>query len=96
MTSYIIFTQVQTTDAEELKTYSQAASATMEGHAGTMLALYSRQEVLEGPEVEGVIILAFPSFDEAKAWYDSPAYRAAREHRFKGAEYHVMIVEGLS
>ena len=96
MTAYVIFIQEQTTNLEELETYSQAAPATMEGHAGTMLALDGRQEVLEGPEVEGAVIIAFPSLDEAKAWYDSPAYRAAREHRFKGAKYRVMIVEGLS
>ena len=52
-------------------------------------------EVLEGPEVEGVVILEFPSFDEAKAWYDSPAYREVREHRFRGADYRAVIVEGI-
>ena len=96
MTAYVIFIQEQTTNLEELKTYEQAAPATMEGHAGTMLVLAGRQEVLEGPEVESATIIAFPSLDEAKAWYDSPAYRAVREHRFKGAKYRVMIVEGLS
>ncbi len=40
-------------------------------------------------------IVEFPSFDEAKAWYDSPAYREAREHRFKGADYRVVIVQGV-
>jgi Domain of unknown function (DUF1330) len=32
----------------------------------------------------------------AKAWYNSPAYREAREHRFKGAEYRVVIVQGMT
>jgi uncharacterized protein (DUF1330 family) len=58
-------------------------------------ALYGRQEVLEGPEVEGVVILSFPSFEEAKAWYDSPAYREARKHRFQGADYSAVLVEGV-
>ena len=60
-----------------------------------MLAAYGRQEVLEGPEVEGVVILEFPSFDDAKTWYDSPAYRKVREHRFRGTEYLAVIVEGV-
>ena len=51
--------------------------------------------MLEDPEVEGVVILEFPSFDEAKAWYDSPAYREVREHRFRGADYRAVIVEGV-
>jgi uncharacterized protein (DUF1330 family) len=51
--------------------------------------------VLEGAAVEGVVILEFPTFDGAKAWYDSPADRAAREDRFNGADYRVVIVEGV-
>jgi uncharacterized protein (DUF1330 family) len=37
----------------------------------------------------------FPTFEAAKAWYDSPAYREAREHRFKGANYRAFIVQGV-
>jgi len=44
----------------------------MAGHAITPLAIYGRQEVLEGAKVEGLAILEFPSFDEGKLWYDSP------------------------
>jgi uncharacterized protein (DUF1330 family) len=68
--------------------------ASFEDHPITIHASYGRQEVLEGPEVEGVIILTFPSFEEAKAWYDIPAYREARQHRFQGAEYRAVLVEG--
>ena len=67
----------------------------MAGHRMSVLAAYGRQEVLEGPDAEGVVIVEFPSFEEAKAWYESPAYRDAREHRFRGADYRAMIVEGV-
>jgi hypothetical protein len=58
-------------------------------------ALYGKYGALEGPEVQGVVILEFPSVADAKAYYDSPAYREAREHRFKAADYRVLIVEGV-
>jgi uncharacterized protein (DUF1330 family) len=51
--------------------------------------------VLEGAAVEGVVILEFPTFDEAKAWYDSLVYREVREHRYKGADYRAIIVQGV-
>ena len=95
MSAYIIFMRERTRDPSEFETYSKKAPAAMVGHAVTPLAIYGRQEVLEGLEVEGVAILEFPSFDEAKAWYDSPAYREAREHRFRGADYRAIIVESL-
>ena len=85
---------VFTRDAAELGTYSEKVGATLAGHPVTVLAAYGRHEVLEGPDVEGVVILEFLTFAEAKAWYDSPAYRNVREHRFRGTDYRAVIVEG--
>ena len=72
MATYIVFTRESTRDAAELETYSQQVGDTLTGHPVTVLAAYGRHEVLEGPDVEGVVILEFPSFDEAAAWYDQP------------------------
>ena len=95
MATYMVFIRESTSNQSELQTYSQKVGDTLSGHPVTVLAAYGRQEVVEGPEVEGVVILEFPSFDEAKAWYDSPAYREVREHRFRGADYRAVIVEGI-
>ena len=76
--TYIVFTRESTRDASELEIYSQNVGPTLAGHPVTVLAAYGRHEVLEGPGVEGVVILEFPSFDEAMAWYDSrPIARCA-------------------
>jgi uncharacterized protein (DUF1330 family) len=95
MATYMVFTRESTKNAAELETYSEKVGPTLAGHPVTVLAAYGRHEVVEGPDVEGVVILEFPSFAAAKAWYDSPAYRAVREHRFRGAEYRAVIVEGV-
>ena len=95
MAAYVVFVRDRTNNPSELATYSQKVGSALAGHPVTVLAAYGRHEVLEGPAVEGVVILEFPSFDEAKAWYDSPAYREVREHRFKGADYRAVIIEGL-
>lgn len=93
--AYVILVRDRMIDAEEFAVYGQKAREARGGHAVTPLAFYGRQEVLEGPQVEGAVILRFPSFAEAQAWYHSPAYQAALQHRLKGAEYRVMIVEGV-
>ena len=85
MPAYAVFIRESTRDAAELATYSRKVGGALAGHPVTVLAAYGRHEVLEGPDVEGVVILEFPTLDAAKAWYDSPAYRAVREHRFRGA-----------
>jgi uncharacterized protein (DUF1330 family) len=94
MAAYAVFIRESTRDTSELATYSQKVGRTLAAHPVKVLAAYGPQEVLEGPEVEGVVILEFPSLDAAKAWYDSPAYREVREHRFRGADYRAVIVEG--
>jgi uncharacterized protein (DUF1330 family) len=94
MAAYAVFIRESTSNPAELATYSKKVGATLAGHPVKVLAAYGPQEVLEGPEVEGVVILEFPSLQAAKAWYDSPAYRQVREHRFKGSTYRAVIVEG--
>ena len=95
MATYMVFTRESTSNPSELETYMQKVGDTLTGHPIKVLAAYGRQEVVEGPEVEGVVILEFPSFEAAKAWYDSPAYREVREHRFRGAVYRGVLIEGV-
>ena len=93
--AYVIFTRERTRDAAELRAYSQKSRASLAGHPVNALAVYGRHEVLEGPQTEGVVVIRFPSFAAAKTWYDSPAYREARKHRFAGSDYRAVIVEGV-
>jgi uncharacterized protein (DUF1330 family) len=95
MSAYLIFTREETLDEAELKIYWNKIRATFAGHPVKVLVNYGRLEVLEGDPVEGVVIAEFPSFDAAKAWYESPAYQAIRPHRIKGAIYSGLVVEGV-
>jgi uncharacterized protein (DUF1330 family) len=95
MATYIVLIRESTRNPSELEAYAPKSQASLAGHPIKVLAAFGRHEVLEGPEVEGAVILEFPSFEEAKAWYDSPAYREAREYRFRGADDRSVIVEGL-
>lgn len=94
MATYLVFTRIRTTDQAEMDVYARMSGATMKGHAATPLVAYGAQEVLEGPPHEGMVVLSFADRDAALAWYDSPAYREARAHRFAGADYQVTLVEG--
>ena len=95
MSAYLIFTREKTLDEAELKIYWDNIRTTFAGHKVKVLVNYGRHEVLEGDLVEGIVIAEFPSFDAAKAWYESPAYQAIRPHRFKGAIYSGVVVEGV-
>lgn len=59
-------------------------------------ALYGAQTPLHGEAPDGVVVMEFPTVEDAKAWYDSPRYREARVYRQKAAKHRDIIVEGFS
>ena len=96
MAAYIIATREKTRNAAELAEYKKSVPATFQEHPVVVRAINGRCEVLEGPALEDVVILEFPSYEEAKAWYQSPAYQAARAHGFQGADYRFILTEGTA
>lgn len=95
MPAFMVFIREKTLDKSELEAYWAKIRSTLEGHPIKILAAYGRHVTLEGPEVEGVVVAEFPSIEDARAWYDSPAYQVAAQHRFRGAIYRGLIVEGV-
>lgn len=87
------------TDPQAMQTYSamnrQNAGAFVARYGIKPLAVYGATEAFEGENPDGVIILEFPSADDARAWYGSPEYQAALPHRKRGAEYRALLIEGL-
>jgi len=59
------------------------------------LVAYGELQAVEGAAPDGVVVLKFPSAEEAMAWYHSPAYQAALPHRLRAARYRGFLVEGL-
>jgi uncharacterized protein (DUF1330 family) len=96
MSAYVIFVRDRITDPQEFSQYEQSAGAAAAGHPLTPLAFYGALDTLEGPPVDGAVVLEFPTVADARAWYESPLYQQALVHRLKGAEYRVFIVEGLA
>ena len=95
MPAFMVFIREKTLDQSELEAYWSKIRATLEGHPIKILAAYGQHVTLEGPGVEGVVVAEFPSVEEARAWYDSPVYQEVAQHRFRGAVYRGLIVEGV-
>src|SRR6202035_3582935 len=78
MVAYVIFIKERTHNQGELDLYKEMAPAALAGHPITFRIAHGHKEVVEGPDFEDVMMLEFPTFREARAWYDSPAYQAAK------------------
>ena len=84
-------------DPAEMAQYQRLNRENVAALGATMkpLVIYGAIDALEGPAPDGVLVLQFATVEDAKAWYDSPAYQAALPHRKAAASYRAMIVQGL-
>lgn len=93
--AYAIVIRERTRDAAKIEEYRKLVPATFKTHPATFLARNGRFEVLEGAKSDAVVIIEFPSYEAAEAWYHSPEYQAAREVRRQAGDYHFILTEGL-
>ncbi|MDR3023487.1 DUF1330 domain-containing protein [Chryseobacterium sp.] len=95
MPAYIVFTRIKTLNIKELEIYWAMIQETMKGYPIEVLVPYGNFEVLEGREIEGIVIARFPNMESAKDWYNSKPYQKAAKHRQEGALYDGILVEGI-
>jgi uncharacterized protein (DUF1330 family) len=95
MVAYVVFTRERMRNPDEYERYREKARPAANGHPLKPLTVYGKHETLEGPAIEGAVILEFPTVEAAKEYYLSPAYQDAVRHRFLAADYRVFIVEGM-
>lgn len=98
MTAAYIIVDMQITDMEQYKQYMAAAPAAVAAAGGEYLVRGGRFEVMEGNwQPARVAMLRFPSFEQAKAFYDCELYRQARTKRAGATQFFNMIlVEGVA
>jgi uncharacterized protein (DUF1330 family) len=98
MTPAYIIVDMQITDMEQYKQYMAAAPAAVKAAGGEYLVRGGRFEVMEGNwQPARVAMLRFPSFEQAKAFYDGELYKAARARRAGATQFFNMIlVEGVT
>jgi uncharacterized protein (DUF1330 family) len=79
----------------EMEIYSKSNRENIGDFKLKPLAIYGKLEAMEGEAPDGVVLLEFPTVEDAKTWYFSSGYQAAAEHRKKGANYRVFMIEGV-
>ena len=87
---------VDVTDPEGYRAYAEQVVATVAAHGGRYLARAGRCELLEGEGQPGrLVILEFPSYEAARAWYRSADYERIKPLRLANSRGQVVITDGL-
>lgn len=82
-------------DPEAMAEYQRLTRKNAGDHNLKPLVVYGNISPLEGNAPDGLVMLEFPTVEDAKAWYNSPGYQAALPYRLKAASHRALIVEGL-
>ena len=94
MSGYII-AHVDVTNPTQYEEYKKLSSAAMQAHGAEVCVRGGQVAVLEGDWAPTrVIVLKFPTFEQAKAYHDSVEYRKARDSRAGAAVMRMIAVEG--
>jgi uncharacterized protein (DUF1330 family) len=95
MPAYVIF-DIHVDDPDAYAPYREPAGASVEQYGGRYIARGGAAEVLEGDwDIDRLVILEFPSMDEARAWYRSPEYQEVLPIRHGASHGRGVLLEGL-
>lgn len=96
MAAYMIFIREgKIFDPAKMDAYRNSNRNDTHDYRLSPLVVYGDLETLEGKAADGIVVLQFPTMDDARRWYYSPGYQSAAEHRKRAADYRVFLVEGI-
>jgi uncharacterized protein (DUF1330 family) len=96
-TAYLI-SEVDAMDSAGLQKYGAKVPETLapfNGHYHFLVRGGGKTQALEGEPPKGIVVIAFDSVENARAWYDSPAYQAIKSIRLSSTKGRMFIVEGV-
>ena len=96
MAAYVI-ADIKISDEPQYAQYRALSPAAVAASGGEFVVRGGRHETLEGNwKPNRMVMLKFPTYDQARAFYDSELYRAARAKRAGATEYfNLIVVEGV-
>jgi uncharacterized protein (DUF1330 family) len=94
--AYVI-AEVDVTDPALYEEYKKLVPATVAKYGGRFAVRGGAVDAKEGGwKPSRLVVLEFPSMEQARKWYDSPEYAPALAMRLKAANARLILVEGAA
>ena len=96
MAAYVIV-DLTVTDLPTMEEYRQQVPATVAKYGGRFLVRGGAHQTIEGDwKPNRVVVLEFPSLEQARRWYDSEEYREPKAMRLRAGRANMIMVEGVA
>ena len=94
MAAYVVG-EIEVTDQATYDDYRKQVPATVTKYGGRFIVRGGKVEALEGgPLPRRLVLLEFPSFEQALKWHRSPEYAPLIKLRQKASRGKLILVEG--
>jgi len=95
MAAYIVV-DAHVKDTQQFLKYRELAQLAVAQFAGRYIVRGGACTIMEGDwQPDRLVIVEFPSTEQARLFYDSPEYLAARAARAEAADFDMLLVEGV-
>lgn len=96
MKGYLV-ADIEVTDPEGYAEYRKTVGESIAAFGGRFLTRGGATEVVEGQwNPKRLVIVEFPTMEQLRAWYASPAYAPALALRKRCAVSNLVMTEGIS
>jgi uncharacterized protein (DUF1330 family) len=93
MAAYVIG-EIEVTDPVAYQEYGKQVLATIQKFGGKFVVRGGKAEALEGAAPKRIVVLEFPTIEQAKNWHRSAEYAPLIEMRQKASRGRLIVVEG--
>lgn len=91
-----VLAELEVTDPALFAEYGKQVVATIQAFGGRYLVRGGNAERMEGDHpMRRMVVLEFPSVEQAKAWYNSKEYAPLKDMRIRSATTQLIIVAGV-
>ncbi len=92
-----IYVEMTIHDPEQFKQYTALSAPAVAAAGGRYIVAGVRPEVLEGGfEAHRIVVVEFATTAQARAFYHSAAYQAAKAKRVGAAEFKMLLLQGAA
>jgi uncharacterized protein (DUF1330 family) len=95
MSAYAVAHMRRVTMGPPIVEYLERIDATLAPFGGHFIVHGGDFELLEGSWPGNLIVIEFPDREQARAWYDSDAYRAMVTLRTGSSDSDVIMIDGV-